>query len=182
MSPHRLRSSLFLIAIGLVCSAGCDEAPPPRPVAKPEPAPVQQPAPAQPAAAQPQRQSIIGKTTAVVVDSNKALAENPNLIVVENRKLGEAYLQQVGNAYVTIRSQASTLGMTRAIQLYQAEHGRNPDFDSFVRMMQENGIEFTELYRWQKYGYDSKKGEIQVLEDKAEKKRIYEEAGLEFTE
>lgn len=125
---------------------------------------------------------IIGKTTAKVVDAQKALAENPGLVVLERKKLGDDPLTQGANAYVFVRSSVSTLGMQRAIQLYQAEHGKLPSYDDFMRIMQENRVEFTMLYAWQMYGYDAQAGEIVILEDKAEKARRYKEAGLELNE
>jgi hypothetical protein len=137
-----------------------------------------------PAAGQPapsaggQRQGIIGKTTNQVVDLHKAQAENPNLVIVEQRAQGDDPVSFALRAYVDVRSRASTFGMTRAVQLYQAEHERWPSYDEFVRMMRENRVEFTMIEPFRMYAYDSKTGEIVVLEDPDEKRRRYEAAGL----
>jgi len=45
-------------------------------------------------------------------------------------------------------------------------------------MMRQHNIEFTELYPYQMYGYDSSLGAIEVLEDSALKAEVYSQAGL----
>ncbi|HUG18750.1 MAG TPA: hypothetical protein VMM56_07210 [Planctomycetaceae bacterium] len=123
---------------------------------------------------------ILNKTTAQVVDAKKALAENPDLVVVENGKFGTNYLTGLANVRVMVASQVSTLGMQQAVQAHQAEHGRWPTYDEFMGIMKQYGIRFTEVFAWQKYGYNEDDGTIVLFTDEALKKKIYEEKGLDY--
>ena len=123
---------------------------------------------------------IIGKTTAEVVDARKALEENPDLQVHDRRGLGSNPLSQSTNAYVYLRSQVSTLGMQQSINAHKALNDSWPTYEEFMKIMTDNRIEFTQLYRWQKYGYDSETGEIMILQDEELKKEMYKAKGLDY--
>ena len=157
---------------GIAPAGGLDAGEPATPAAAPAPA-------AQPGG---ERRGIIGKTTNQVVDLHKAQAENPNLKIVEQRAQGDDPISFALDAYIDVRSRASRFGMTRAVQLHQAEHERWPTYDEFVRMMRENRVEFTMIEPFRMYAYDSKSGEIVVLEDPDEKRRRYEAAGISVDE
>lgn len=179
-SPN-CRTCLSLITLSLALP-GCDDAGAPV-QAKENPAAAQQaaanPAPAA-HAPEKKRESIIGKTTAVVVDAKKAMAENPALVPRGRKPLGFDPVTQSTNAYVYIRSKVSTLGMEQSIRVHKALNDRWPNYEEFMKIMNDNHITFTALKPWEKYGYDSDTGTIMILEDKAEQKRIFEAAGLEF--
>ena len=128
--------------------------------------------PQQPAA-RPQRK-IIGKTTAKVVDAQKA-TQNPKVVIVENKVSGQDPLSVAGSAYVSISSKASTLGFQQALKFHKAEHGKNATYDEFMQMAKQNRVEFSMLPPYQMYGYDQKTGGIVIVEDKAEKIRLYKE-------
>ena len=133
-------------------------------------------APAKPEPKDPE--SIFGGKTNEVVDMKKAMAENPDLVVVENKINAGDSLSQSMQAYVPLRSKASVLGMEHAIKTHKVLNDRNPTYEEFMKIMKDNRIEFTKLYVYQKYGYDSEEGKIVVLEDKADKARRYKEAGI----
>ena len=120
---------------------------------------------------------IIGKTTAKVVDAEKA-KQNPKVVEVENKVSGSDPLSVAGSAYVSITSRASTLGFQQALKQHKALNGKNPTYEEFMQMAKQNRVEFTELPPYQMYGYDAKQGSIVILEDKAEKIRLYKKNGI----
>jgi hypothetical protein len=121
---------------------------------------------------------IIGKTDGRVVDVKKALAENPNLQIVENKAGGDDPLSFAASAYVSARSKASLFGFQAWLKQHKIVEERNPTYDEFIQQMKENRIEFTALYPWQMYGYDSQAGTIVILEDGAMKAERYKAAGI----
>lgn len=64
------------------------------------------------------------------------------------------------------------------IKLYHGENGRYPSYDELVAMMKTHGVTFTELPPFQAYGYDAASGKIGILEDREEKARRYQAAGI----
>ena len=136
----------------------------------------------QPLENEPDAGSIIGKTTNRVVDKKKEMAKNPDLKVVENKVSGSDPLTVAASAYVSMRSKASTFGFQSALKSFKVVNDRPPTYDEFTQMMKENRIEFTRLYPYQMYGYDSDTGGIVILEDKADKKRRYKKAGIPLEE
>ena len=121
---------------------------------------------------------IIGKTDAKVVDVKQAMAENPNLKVVENKSGGDDPITFAASAYVSARSQASLFGFQAWLKQHKIVEERNPTHAEFMQAMKENRVEFTALYPWQMYGYDSQAGMIVILEDGAMKAERYKAAGL----
>lgn len=161
---------------------------PPPPVTSAAPTPPAAP-PADPAQAAPpvagntpapppDKTGIIGKTTAKVVDKKAAMAANPELVEVPNSLQGGDPISLAASAYFTIRGRASTLGLQNELKTFKALNERNPTYDELVGMMKTHGVEFAMLPRYQTYGYDAQAGTIVVLEDKAEKARLYKEAGV----
>lgn len=134
----------------------------------------------QPAANPPANdgKGIIGKMDARVVDVQQAMAENPNLKVVENKTGGDDPLTFAASAYISARSQASTLGFQHWLKTFKAVEERNPTYAEFTQAMKENRVEFTALYQWQMYGYDSKAGAIVILEDPVKKAEMHKAAGV----
>lgn len=176
-SPNRRWClSLFALALAL---PGCDEAGAPA-EATGDPEAAQQAAANQ--APEKERESIIGKKTAEVVDAKKALAENPALVPRGRQPLGFDPITQSTNAYVYLRSKVSMLPMQQEIKNYKILNDHWPTYDEFMKIMNQYHITFTALKPWEKYGYDSDTGTLMILEDKAEQKRIFEAAGLEFKE
>ena len=47
-----------------------------------------------------------------------------------------------------------------------------------MQITKQNHVEFAKLPPYKMYGYDSQTGGIVILEDKAEKIRLYKEAGI----
>lgn len=121
---------------------------------------------------------IIGKTDARVVDVKQAMTENPNLKIVENKSGGDDPISFAASAYVSVRSQASLLGFQAWLKQHKVVEERNPTYAEFMQAMRDNRVEFTALYPWQMYGYDSQAGAIVILEDGVMKAERYKAAGI----
>lgn len=130
----------------------------------------------------PRDESIIGKTTNEVVDKQQAMADNPNLVVVEDKVKGSDPLTVAGSAYVVMSARVSTFGFQQALKVFKAQHGRNPTYEEFTQMMQENNVQFAKMRPYRKYGYDAETGGIVILEDKALKAEIFKERGIPLEE
>ncbi|MDA0835731.1 MAG: hypothetical protein O3A29_20855 [Planctomycetota bacterium] len=139
-----------------------------------------QPAPP-PAAPANDGKGIIGKTTNEVVNAKVAL-QHPNIVVVENKSQGGDPISFAASAYVSARSQASTFGMLQAIKTHQALNDKYPTYEEFMKIMQENRVEFTMLYPYQRYGYDEETGSILILQDNDDKAQRYKAAGIPLDE
>ena len=145
------------------------------------PAPQAAPAAAEAPAANPPAddgKGIIGKTDARVVDVKQAMAENPNLKVVENKTGGDDPISFAASAYVSVRSKASLLPFQAWLKQHKIVEERNPTYAEFMEQMRTHGVEFTALYPWQMYGYDSQAGAIVILEDGVMKAERYKAAGI----
>ena len=129
----------------------------------------------------PPKTSIIGKTTAKVVDKNKAMAGNPNLVVVENKLQGSDPVSIAGSAYISMSSRISVLNFQNNLKTWKAlNDNRNPTYDEFMQMAKD--LRFAMLPPYQMYGYDDQTGSLVILEDKADKKKRYEAAGIPLDE
>ena len=113
-----------------------------------------------------------------MVDKKKAMAENPSLVETPNSAQGGDPVSFAASAYFTIRGRASTLGLQNELKTFKALNERNPTYEELTGMMKQHGIEFAMLPAYQMYGYDTEKGTLCVLEDKADKARRYKEAGI----
>ena len=138
------------------------------------PAPLTQPNPP----AQDDGKGIIGKMTGKVVKLED-YKDKPNFKVVENRPGGDDPLSFSLSAYVSVRSQASLFGIQSALKTFKVVEERNPTYDELMKMMQEHRIEFAALYPWQQYAYDSKTGQVVVIEDTQMKADRYKAAGIQ---
>jgi hypothetical protein len=129
------------------------------------------------------KSSIIGKTDGKVVDMKKAMAENPDLVIVQNKIEGNDPFSAYGSAYVSMTSNISINAFKHNLNLWKnmpENDRRNPTYKKFMEMAKE--LQFNRLPPYQMYGYDSDTGNIMVLEDKADKKRRYEAAGIPLDE
>ncbi len=142
----------------------------PQPVAAPDanaPAAVP-PQPAEPTAA------VIGKTTKTLVDLAEA-KKNPKIVEVENKVTGSDPLTVTFNAYVSITSRASVLNFKHQMDILKATNDdKYPTFKEAQKLMKQLNIELAAtLPPYQLYAYDAKTGGIVVVEDKAEKIRLF---------
>jgi hypothetical protein len=177
-----MRAALIL-SIGLF-AAGCAdrvkdpaeqaaEAPPPAPQQAAADAPAAQPAPEQP------KRVPMTKREARLVDKNKAMQENPALFEVDNKITGSDPLTAVAQSYFTIGSRAHVLNLKHNLNLMHAAEGRWPTFAEFEQSLKQHNVQLTALYPYQMYAYDDQTGGLVILEDPEEKRRHYEDAGLE---
>ena len=146
-------------------------------VANPQPAAAPDANAAAAAPAQPSK-SIIGRTTSKIVDLADA-KKNPKIVEVEKKDLGSDPLTVSFNAYVSITSRASILNFKHQMDILKATNDdKYPTFKEAEKLMKQLNIQLAELPPYQLYGYDAKAGAIVLLEDKAEKIRLYKANGL----
>jgi len=119
-----------------------------------------------PAAEKPKQESIIGKTTqdigeydpqgnAVIADLQVAADANP--------------LEAATGSYKFAAGRMSELGIQKALQLYNAEHGNYPDYDTFMeQVVKKNNIRLPVLPGKRRYQYDVKNHKLVVVEATAE--------------
>jgi hypothetical protein len=133
------------------------------------------------APAQPTK-SIIGRTTSKIVDLAEA-KKNPKIVEVDKKDLGTDPLTVSFNAYVSITSRASVLNFKHQMDiLKETNEGKYPTFKEAEKLMKQLNIQLSEVPPYQLYGYDQKTGGIVLLEDKAEKIRLYKQNGLAIEE
>lgn len=144
----------------------------------PEAAPVAAPMDNEPPAEAPQQPQGFAQLDWKLVDRNQALQANPDLVEVENRINAADPLMAATQSYFTIGSRAHLLSFKHTVDLYKAEHDKVPPFAEFEKMLKQANVDLKGLYPWQVYAYDDKTGELCILEDRAEKKRLHEERGL----
>lgn len=125
---------------------------------------------------------IIGKTTAKIVDLAEA-KKNPKIVEVENKVTGSDPLTVSFNAYVSITSRASVLNFKHQMDiLKETNDGKYPTFKETEKLMKQLDIRLAELPPYQLYAYDAKTGGIVLLEDKAEKIRLYKQQNIPLDE
>jgi hypothetical protein len=172
-----MRAALIL-SVGLF-TAGCAD-----PVNEPEqqaaeaPPPAPQQAAPEPAPEQPKKVPIT-KREARLVDKNKAMQANPELIEVENKITGSDPLTAVAQSYFTIGSRAQVTALQHNIRIQRELNDRWPTFEDFQQQLKQTNVVLSALYPYQMYAYDDQTGGIVILEDPEEKRRHYEDAGLE---
>ena len=123
----------------------------------PEPAPAPQETPKP-------KKGVIGQTTAQVVDAKEWL-QKPGIQAKDGKIEGVDPFSRTASGYFTLAAQTSTLGLQQAVQHYKALNDKFPPYEEFMRMMQENRIEFTKLRWYEIYAYNEDTGKILVLED-----------------
>ncbi len=122
--------------------------------------------------------SIIGKTTGKIVDLAEA-KKNPKIVEVENKITGSDPLTVSFNAYVSVTSRATALNFKHQMDILKAANDdKYPTFKEAEKLMKQLHIELNALPPYQLYAYDAKTGGLVLLEDKAEKIRLYKQNNL----
>ena len=168
--PPRRPWPARLTALGLTLAAtlaGCDQptgSTRPRSRTNPPAEVAEAPAPQAPAPAPVGPREILGQRTQDVRDMEK---EKQAGGVVKDPKITikQAYALQ-GNAYVSIVSQAATLNIQHAVDLYQAETGAYPkDYPEFkAKIIDANNIALPKLPFYQEYAYDAPTHKLVIME------------------
>ena len=159
-------------------TGGGSVAPATNPSPSTNPPPVAAPANADPAAAPaqpvaPPSGSIIGKTTKKIVDLAEA-KKNPKIVEANTKVTGDDPLTASFSAYVSITSRASVLNFKHQMDILKATNDdKYPTFKEAEKLMKQLNIDMAAVPAYQLYGYDAKTGSIVLLEDKAEKIRLY---------
>ncbi len=135
---------------------------------------------AQPA---PANNKTIPDVEARLVEWPKAKQETPGLEVVDNKAQGGDPLSFAASAYVTLASRAEVTNFKHNLDIMKAANEDRPvSFQQFKDLAKQCRIQFQNQPAYRYYGYDTQTGDIVVLEDKAEKKRIYKEKGIPYEE
>lgn len=185
MKPIRAAAVLFL-SLGCIDPAAFksadqkQESAPPAGAGQAGPPPAAAAAPAAAPVAQPRGENAIPDVEAVIVDKPKALAENPSYVETENKINAGDPLSAATQSYFALGSRVHLLNFKHDIDLYKAEHDRFPTYEEFIGRFRQFDIKMKMLKPWQVYAYDQTDGTMVILEDRAEKKRRYEAAGLEY--
>ena len=114
-----------------------------------------------------------------LVDAREAL-KNPKIVVSSGKITGDDPLTAAAQAYFSVRARAQILNFKHQVNLTResTNDGKPLSTEQFMELVQMMKIEFMHLPPWQMMGYDSKTGEIMVLEDKGEKISRYKQAGI----
>lgn len=123
-------------------------------------------------------QAGIPKVTAKVVETSQAMKANPNLKIVENKAKGQNYISFVSSFYVSAQSRIHAMNFQHNLRIAQAATGKPLTLKEFEKLKRQTKIEYTKLPSYQMYGYDSKTGEVVILEDTAAKEKLYKEKGI----
>lgn len=169
-----------ILCVVCLWSAGCDQ---PKRKVLPQPAPNVQGAPAEnapDAAPAPNQPQGFSQLEWKLVDKRKALEENPALIETENHTNASDPFSAAAQSYFTIGSQANILNFRHNLDILKAAEDRNPTFEEFNTMFKQANVQLKGVYPWQVYAYDDQEGTICILEDRAEKERLYKAQGLEL--
>ncbi len=129
-------------------------------------------------AAQPTQPSF-QQTAGKLVDAREAL-KNPKIVVSSGKITGDDPLTAAAQAYFSVRAKAQILNFKHQVNVSRESlnDGKPLSTEQFMELVSTLKIEFMDLPPWQLMGYDSKTGEIMVLEDKAAKISRYKQAGI----
>lgn len=122
-----------------------------------------------------------------IVDKHKALAENPELVEVVNDTNATGYFDAVSQTAFSAQSRVNKMTMEYNANLQSyldasdgAKDPKPQSFEEFNQVAKLNSNNIKGLYPWQVYAYDEQTGKVCILEDRAEKKRMYAEIGREY--
>ena len=140
--------------------------------------PLTTPAPA----AQPTKPSV-PQEPGKLVDAREAL-KNPKIVVSSGKITGDDPLTAAAQAYFSVPARAQILNFKHQVNLTResTNDGKPLSTEQFMELVRTMKIEFMHLPPWQMMGYDSKTGEIMVLEDKGEKISRYKQQGIPIEE
>lgn len=136
-------------------------------------------APADPGAPAPVKESGFSKLDWKLVNYQEAMKDNPNLVEVENKINAVDPLSAATQSYFSLGSRVHLAAFKHSIDLHKAQYEKNPTFEEFEAMLRQSNVDLQALYPWQAYAYNAEEGTIVILEDRAEKRRMHEERGLE---
>jgi hypothetical protein len=124
-----------------------------------------------------------------IVEWPKYGQENPNVVVADTDVEGWDPYSAAASAYVNIPARVEALtgeyNSRLQSQLDAIEGGKDPKpqtFQQFVKEFPKSGGKFKHQRPYRLYGYNPQTGKVVILEDKAMKKRIYEEKGIPWDE
>lgn len=130
----------------------------------------------------PAAQATIADVPAEIVEKSKALEEFPHLVEVENNIRATDPLTGYTDAIWATASRAELAAFQHNIQIHYAQYEKYPTFKEFMDYYTQAGVELKGTKPWQVYAYNPADGTIVILEDRIEKKRRFDEAGIEYTE
>lgn len=134
---------------------------------------------AEPVAAQP-GQPVIPDVEAVIVDKQQVLIEHPDWTETEEKITATDPLSAVSQSYFALGQRVHLLNFKHNVDIFYAANERWPTYDEMLEMFRQFDVKLKHLKPWQVYAYDQTDGTMVVMEDLADKKRRYEEIGLEY--
>ncbi len=124
-----------------------------------------------------------------IVEWPKHGQENPNVVLADTKVEGWDPYSAAASAYVNMAARLETdvAGYNSRLQsqidaLEGGGDAKPQSFEQFVKEFPKTGGKFKNQPPYRLYGYNPQTGKVVVLEDKAEKKRIYEEKGIPWDE
>lgn len=119
-----------------------------------------------------------GTQPANLVDLSEA-QKNPKIVIVTGKITGADPITAAAQAYFSVPAKAQIANFQNQVRITKALNDDKPlSHDQFMELVRQLRIEFLPLPPWQLLGYDSKSGDIVVLEDKGEKIRRYKERNI----
>lgn len=119
-----------------------------------------------------------GKQPAKLVDLHEA-KQNPKVVVVTGKIMADDPLTAAAQAYFSLQARAQIANFQNQVRISkELNDGKPLNHSQFMELVQQLRIEFLPLPPWQMLGYDSKSGDIVVLEDKGEKIRLFKERNI----
>ncbi len=113
-----------------------------------------------------------------LMDLAEAL-KNPKIVIVTGKITGADPLTASAQAYFSVPAKAQIANFQNQVRITKAIYDDKPlTHSQLMELIRQLRIEFLPLPPWQFLGYDSKTGDMVVLEDKAEKIRRFKERDI----
>ncbi len=105
--------------------------------------------------------------------------KNPKIVIVTGKITGADPLTASAQAYFSVPAKAQIANFQNQVRITKAIYDDKPlTHSQLMELIRQLRIEFLPLPPWQFLGYDSKTGDMVVLEDKAEKIRRFKERDI----
>ncbi|CAN5848147.1 hypothetical protein BH23PLA1_BH23PLA1_28190 [soil metagenome] len=117
----------------------------------------------------------VGETTQDIRDFETEI-QKPGAQVASQQITAQDPLTMSGNAYVTQTAKLAIMNIDRALQFFEINEGRYPDYEEFMeRVVKAEGITLPQLPGYQEYAYDAKNHKLVVVEFPDRKEQLREQ-------
>lgn len=119
-----------------------------------------------------------GQSDAKLVDSREAL-KDPKVVRVDPKIQASDPVTAATQGLHAMTGDILLLGLKQQIGIQrELNDGKHPSFDQLAESVRTANIRMVPLPPWQVIGYDETTGEVEVLEDKGEKIRLFQEQDI----